>query len=242
MDLIRRVVRRVRRMLMGQPATSRTTAAAASASAARPTTRGTSRPAGILPKDDLHAFWRAPDAPNRPEEYVGHTGRSRFLVEFVRPYVGPEPTILEIGCNVGRNLAHLYDAGYRHLTGIEINGDALRLLADTYPEMAQASRLINAPVEDAIREIPDGSIDLVYTMAVLEHIHPDSEWIFDDIVRISRRAVVTVEDEHGTSIRHTPRDYRQIFESRGLHQVAHQSIDAEGGFGTAFEARVFTQA
>lgn len=240
MDLIRRVVRRLRRMLRGQSAGTRSAAGPASAPARR--SQATSRPSGILPKDDLHAFWRAPDAPNRPQEYLGHAGRSRFLVEFIRPHVGSEPTILEIGCNVGRNLAHLYDAGYHRLTGIEINGDALRLLAETYPEMAQASTLINAPVEDAIREIPDASIDLVYTMAVLEHIHPDSEWIFDDIVRISRGAVVTVEDEHGTSIRHTPRDYREIFESRGLRQVAHESIDAEGGFGTAFEARVFTRA
>jgi SAM-dependent methyltransferase len=234
MDLIRRVVRRLRRMLNGQSARSGPAPAGAA--------QGSPRTSGILAKDDLHAFWRAPDAPNRPEEYVAHTGRSRFLVEFVRPHVGPDATILEIGCNVGRNLAHLYDAGFRHLTGIEINTDALRLLAETYPEMAEASTLINAPVEEAIREIPDGSIDLVFTMAVLEHIHPDSEWIFDDIVRISRGAVVTVEDEHGTSIRHTPRDYRRIFEARGLRQVAHESIDAEGGFGTAFEARAFTRA
>jgi SAM-dependent methyltransferase len=241
MDLIRRVVRRLRRMLRGRSAGSRA-ATAPTRVVPGGESAGTPKPSGILPKDDLHAFWRAPDAPNRPEEYVAHTGRSRFLVEFIRPHVGSDPTILEIGCNVGRNLAHLYDAGYHRLTGIEINGDALRLLAETYPDMAQASTLINAPVEDAIREIPDASIDLVYTMAVLEHIHPDSEWIFDDIVRISRGAVVTVEDEHGTSIRHTPRDYREVFESRGLRQVAHQSIDAEGGFGTAFEARVFTRA
>ena len=235
MDLIRRLVRRIRRMLGGQPARQ-----PIATTPARPTPSGP-RPSRVLPKDDLHAFWRDPDAPNRPEAYVEHAGRSRFLVEFIRPHVGPEPTILEIGCNVGRNLAHLYDAGYTRLTGIEINGNALRLLAETYPEMAKSATLINKPVEEAIRDIPDGSIDLVYTMAVLEHIHPDSEWIFDDIVRVTRGAVVTVEDEHGTSIRHTPRDYREIFESRGLRQVAHQSIDAEGGFGTAFEARAFAR-
>lgn len=236
MDLTRRVVRRIGRMLGGKPASQPVAAAPAHRAAS------SSKPSGVLPKDDLHSFWRDPDPPNRPEAYVEHAGRSRFLVEFIRPYVGPEPSILEIGCNVGRNLAHLYDAGYTRLTGIEINGNALRLLAETYPDMARSATLINAPVEEAIRDIPDGSIDLVYTMAVLEHIHPDSEWIFDDIVRVSRGAVVTVEDEHGTSIRHTPRDYRQIFESRGLRQVAHQSIDADGGFGTAFEARVFSRA
>ncbi|HEY7702381.1 MAG TPA: class I SAM-dependent methyltransferase [Candidatus Limnocylindrales bacterium] len=241
MDVIRRLARRVRRVLSGPPAKPK-------AAAAKPPTQPASAapavrtPKGVLPKDDLHAFWRDPDAPNRPEEYVAHAGRSRFLVEFVKPYLGPEPTILEIGCNVGRNLAHLYDAGYRRLTGIEINADALRLLGTTYPSMAEAATLVNAPVEEAIRDIPDDSVDLVFTMAVLEHIHPDSEWVFDDIVRVCRGTVVTVEDEHGVSRHHTPRDYREVFESRGLRQVAHQSIDAEGGFGTAFEARAFTRA
>jgi SAM-dependent methyltransferase len=237
MDPLRTLRRRVRRLLLGPPPAKPAPAKPA------PARRSSARtPPTVLPKDDLHAFWRDPDAQNRPEEYVAHTGRSQFLVEFVEPFVGRDGSVLEIGCNVGRNLAHLHDAGYHKLAGIEINGDALRLLRDTYPRLAESATLINAPVEEAIREIPDGSLDLVFTMAVLEHIHPDSEWIFDDIVRISRGAIVTVEDEHGVSRHHTPRDYRNVFESRGLRQVAHQSIDAEGGFGAAFEARAFTRA
>jgi SAM-dependent methyltransferase len=221
----------IRRLLGRQPAPVEPAASPSSA----PRT-----PPQVLPKDELHAFWRDPDAQNRPEEYLAHSGRSQFLVGFIGPYVRPESAILEIGCNVGRNLAHLHDAGYQRLTGIEINTDALALLRASYPDMAASATLINAPVEDAIRDIPDASIDLVFTMAVLEHIHPDSEWLFDDIVRVSRGTVVTIEDEQGVSRHHTPRDYGQVFESRGLRQVAHRSIDADGGFGAGFEARAFT--
>ena len=199
-------------------------------------------PPPLLPKDDLHGFWRDPDATNRPERYLEHAGRSEFLLGFVRPYVGPESTILEIGCNVGRNLAHLYDAGYRRLSGIEINADALTVLRESYPEMAGAADLVNAPVEEAIRDRRDGSIDLIFTMAVLEHIHPDSEWIFDEIARVAGATVVTIEDELHVSQRHVPRDYELVFTSRGMRQVAHQSLTKEMGFGGPYEARAFQKA
>ncbi len=224
MDLIRRTL-------------GRGSAATATAASKPPVT--TPSTPELLPKDDLHEFWRDPDATNRPEGYLKPTGRSEFLLAFVRPYVASESTILEIGCNVGRNLAYLFDAGYHHLTGIEINGDALSLLRQSYPDLAAAATLIHAPVEDAIRELPDASMDLVFTMAVLEHIHPDSEWIFDEIVRVASSTVVTVEDERHVSQRHVPRDYGEVFESRGLRQIAHQSLGRDMGFGGPFEARAF---
>jgi SAM-dependent methyltransferase len=196
----------------------------------------------LLPKDDLHEFWRDPDATNRPERYIEHAGRSEFLLEFIGPYVTPQTSILEIGCNVGRNLARLHDAGYRRLTGIEISGDALAVLRQTYPDLAATAELINAPVEDAIRELADDSIDVIFTMAVLEHIHPDSEWIFDHVARVARSTVVTIEDERHVSQRHVPRDYGQVFTSRGLDEVAHQSLDKDMGFGGPYEARAFRKA
>jgi SAM-dependent methyltransferase len=196
----------------------------------------------VRPKDELHAYWRGPDEANRPERYLEHVARSAFLVRFVEPHLAVEPTILEIGCNVGRNLAHLFEAGHRRLTGIEINDEALAMLRTTYPEMAAAATLINAPVEDVIRDFPDASMDLVFTMAVLEHIHPDSEWIFDEIVRITRGVVVTIEDEKGESWRHTPRDYEAVFEARGLRQISHERPGREHGFGPAFMARAFAVA
>jgi SAM-dependent methyltransferase len=219
MDLIRRV--------LGRPEAPR----APQPSAPRPRT--------LLPKEQLHAFWRDPDKVNRPEEYLAHEGRSVFLLRFLSPYLGPDASVLEIGCNVGRNLAHLYDAGYHRLTGIEINGQALDVLRSTYPELGATATLVNAPVEEAIREIPDGAVDITFTMAVLEHLHPDSEWVFDEMVRATASTIVTIEDEHGVSRHHTPRDYRAVFEARGLRQVAHESLGADAGFGTPFEARAF---
>lgn len=198
-------------------------------------------PAGrrLYSRDRLHEFWRNPDASNSPERYREPVERSRFLVELVQPHLRSDWTVLEIGCNVGRNLSFFLDAGVRQLTGIEINGEALALLRESYPELGSTATLINAPVEDSIGHMADGSFDLVYTMAVLEHIHPDSEWIFGEMARITRTLLVTVEDERGVSVRHTPRDYRQVFEGLGMRQILERSVSEAEGLSAGFVARVF---
>jgi SAM-dependent methyltransferase len=227
MDLIRRALgRRSGRSRDGRPA----------AQASKPART----PPALLPKDDLHEFWRDPDETNRPERYLQHPGRSALLLEFAQPYLSPQSRILEVGCNVGRNLAHLFDSGYHRLAGIEINADALDTRRRTYPEMAASAELINAPVEEAIKAIRDDAFDVVYTMAVLEHIHTDSEWVFAEIVRVAGSTVITIEDEQHISQRHVPRDYGAIFESLGMTQVAHRSLDRDMGFGGPYEARAFS--
>jgi 2-polyprenyl-3-methyl-5-hydroxy-6-metoxy-1,4-benzoquinol methylase len=51
------------------------------------------------------------------------------------------------------------------------------------------------------------SHDIVFSMAVLEHIHEDSSVVFEEMRRIARKLVVTIEDEHERGWRHFPRDY-----------------------------------
>lgn len=193
-------------------------------------------------RDDLHAYWREPDAPNRAEGYVNPIERSQFLLDLLEPFVSRDDPILEIGSNVGRNLEHLRLAGFKHLAGIEISSKALEAMRSAYPELVSAVTIYNAPVEDVIRGLPDGSFGAVFTMAVLEHIHPDSDWIFAEMVRICRGVIVTIEDEESQTWRHIPRDYRSIFESLGMLQVREDDPSAIGGFGSKFRARVLERA
>src|SRR5690242_13994378 len=96
LEAMHRLARRMRRLVAGPSATpgassekravARGAARVANAEAARAGGLEASR--AVLPKDELHAFWRDPDTPNRPEEYVTHDGRSRFLVAFVQPHLG----------------------------------------------------------------------------------------------------------------------------------------------------------
>jgi SAM-dependent methyltransferase len=194
-------------------------------------------------KQVLHEYWREPwDGLNLPQAYLDSettAPRSRFLTTLVVEYAGQDAKTLEIGCGVGRNLDYLFKAGYRRLGGIEISEKAIQMLHTSYPEMAAQIKIHNAPVEDVIPHLGENEFDLVYTMAVLAFIHRDSEWIFKEIVRITKSVLITLEDERGISWRHFARNYKSIFESLGMRQV--EEIDCSGieGLGPSYVARVF---
>jgi SAM-dependent methyltransferase len=194
---------------------------------------------GPQSRNQLHEFWRRPDAANQPKGYLDAAARSEFLVDIVKRHVPFGAPILEIGCNVGRNLHYLASAGFTTLAGVEINEDAMRQLREAFPDLARGARLLNEPVESAIRRFRDGEFTLVYTMAVLEHIHPDSEWIFAEMVRIAGDVLITVEDEHGISWRHFARDYNRVFEALGLKERESLDCSSIEGLGPDFRARIF---
>jgi len=69
-------------------------------------------------RDELYQYWKKPyDGYNLPQDYIGGNERSQFLVRLIRKYVKTNAYILEIGCNVGRNLNYLFNAGYTKLGG-----------------------------------------------------------------------------------------------------------------------------
>ncbi|KYK28210.1 MAG: class I SAM-dependent methyltransferase [Theionarchaea archaeon] len=190
-------------------------------------------------RSDLHQYWKEPwDDLNLPQFYLEGETRSQFLVEIVKRYARPEARILEIGCNVGRNLNYLFLAGFRELSGIEINEKAIQILRQSYPEMAGHANIYNKSVEEAIRDFEDNEFDIVFTMAVLEHIHRDSEWIFSEMVRITRNFLITIEDERSVSWKHFPRNYKEIFESQIVKQVEVINCSAVEGLDSNFFARV----
>jgi len=194
-------------------------------------------------REDVHKYWMEPwDGINLPQEYAGAKARTQFLVQIVSRHADPPARILEVGCNVGRNLNALFEAGYRGLlAGIEISRDAVRLMKETYPAMAAAAQIYNAAVEDVVRGFGDRAFDLVFTMAVLEHIHTSSEWVFPEIARITNRYLVTIEDERGYSWRHFPRNYQRVFEPLGFRQIEQITCKEIEGLGKDFIARVFVR-
>lgn len=190
---------------------------------------------------ETHAYWEKPQDGNAPHHYVEREQRSRFLLDLMAEHVEKDAAILEIGCNVGRNLSFLQRDGYSNLTGIEISKNALEKLRENFPKLAESATLINKPVEEAIREFDENNFDVVFTMAVLEHIHEDSAWIFEEIVRVAGRYLIVIEDEQSYTWRHFPRNYRKVFEQHGARQI--KEIDCgktqESGMNAGFFARVF---
>ena len=78
-------------------------------------------------------------------------------------------------------------------------------------------------------------------MATLQHIHNDNKFIFDEIVRITKKNLITIEDEKGISWRHFPRNYKTIFEKLGLKQIEEIRCSDLGINNSNFYARVFTK-
>jgi SAM-dependent methyltransferase len=166
----------------------------------------------------LYDFWRRaePDG-NRPGGYVMRTGRSEALAEVIAD-LPTSARILEIGCNVGRNLAYLHDAGYHRVEGIEINPNAIALLRDTFPQL-NSTVIHEGPAGEHITRFADDEFDLIFTMAVIEHLHPEeAELVFDAMVRAGKE-IVAIEPRPRVSHRQYPHDVPAAFESRGLELV-----------------------
>jgi SAM-dependent methyltransferase len=194
----------------------------------------------LLTVNELHTYWKRPwDVSNLPEGYLYGKERSQFLVELLKKYADSQSVILEIGCNVGRNLNYLFLAGFKKLVAVEISKEAIKQLKQSFPELAKYAKIYNMPVEEIITKFEDGAFDIVFTMAVLEHIHPDSGFIFSEMARITKRFLVTIEDEQGVSWRHFPRNYAKVFESLGLEQIENFNCRKVLGLGGDFFARVF---
>ena len=151
---------------------------------------------------------------NNPEKYANVRGASEFLFNQVKTLDGLQinDAILEIGCNVGRNLNFLYQNGFRRFYGIEINSNAVSFMKKYYPEMYSCATISEGSIENKIKEIEKDSISLTFTMAVLQHIHPSSNFVFSEIARITSKYLITIEIENSYYYGMFPRDYRIIFE------------------------------
>lgn len=187
---------------------------------------------GMLDKEDMHSFWKSPTSDNAPDTYLGHEERSRYLVGLVAEAgIWKEAPILEIGCNIGRNLNALHNAGYTNLTGIDISKEALRKMEIYWPGIAKK---IEGNAADVY---PQEKFSLVFTMAVLEHIHPDDEKLFSMMAE-SADTIITIENEHKATWRQFARNYNDVFTKLGFTEVKHEK--AEGFEGDIeYTARVF---
>lgn len=188
------------------------------------------------PRNELHEYWR--QSVQEPSLYAAvGPKRSEFLVCLVERFA-PPGRILELGPNVGRNLHYLREAGFGELEAVEISATAVGEMRTRFPELEDVEVHVGT-IEDNISRFDDREFACVFTMAVLEHIHADSEWIFAEMARIAD-VVITVEDEQGISERHFPRDYRKMFEPLGMVQVYSEELNREQhDLKNGFVARVF---
>lgn len=170
-------------------------------------------------------------------EYYAHYGpdeTSESIRDILDRFVSRDASILELGCSSGRHLSHLYEHGFSDLTGIEINDEAFDVMDDAYPDLADDGTFYLGAIEDLVEQFESGQFDAVYSVETLQHIHPDAEWVFGEISRITDELLITVENEGGvdhprqtdTDVNYVNgefplyyRDWDRIFSALGFTEV-----------------------
>ena len=119
---------------------------------------------------------------NNPNCYTIRKRVSKAIVAIAEDMeVTKDSPVLDIGCNVGRNLEYLRRAGFHDLTGVDVSPYAFQFTEKHYPELAGQMSFYQAKIQDIIPHI-EGTGWLVVSSAVLLHIQPTSrvpvwEWI-----------------------------------------------------------------
>ena len=170
---------------------------------------------------------------NSHDPYLKGEAKSEYLVGLIGDILPEGGSILELGCNVGRNLEYLRRAGYAQLGGIEISPRAAPIRRDYFPELELD--YYQGPIEQKVLHCRP--FDIVFSMAVLQHVHPDSDWIFAEIARVARVGIVTIEDEVSDRQTLYPRDYGEIFRGLGLRETKAEPCDHIKGFRANYVAR-----
>ena len=147
---------------------------------------------------ELRRQWETRSGEYSPEYYAhyGPDGTSETVRDVLRRFVGSDGAVLELGCSSGRHLSYLHEHGFEDLSGIELNGDAFDVMAETYPDLAAAGTFHHGAIENVVGEFDDGRFDAVYSVETLQHIHPDAAWVFEELARITDDLLVTVENEN----------------------------------------------
>lgn len=146
---------------------------------------------------EVRSHWAGRTGAYSPAYYAHHgpDARSEAVREALDRHVGPDASVLELGCSSGRHLAHLQAHGYEDLAGVDLNDDAFEVMEETYPDLAAAGTFHHGAIEDVVADLATDSFDAVYSVETLQHLHPEAEWAFAEIVRVTGDLLVTVENE-----------------------------------------------
>lgn len=179
-----------------------------------------------LTLSEAHDYWKCPDdGMNNPLEYLVdsevHRLRNASLLAVFERHVDRSDSVLEIGCNAGRNLHVLQSAGYKHLSAVEISESAINVMRRLLPTIYRNSNITIGAIEDVIRTIPKTRHDIIFTMAALVHLPYESDWVIKEICKRAKKKIIVFEYEasNGEPARHFPRNYKRQFEQHKRPEI-----------------------
>ena len=186
--------------------------------------------------DDNRRGWAERSGEFSPAYYaqIGPNEVSETLATVLDYYVHEDAAILEVGCSSGRHLASLRDNGFKNLTGIDINNESFDVMAERYPGLTATGTFHTGAIEDVLPEFSDDTFDVVYSVETLQHIHPENESVFEELIRVTSDLLITAENEGNSPQRgrgdekvsyvHDDfplyfRDWKRVFSDLGLAQL-----------------------
>ncbi len=183
---------------------------------------------GIEPPLSGRAAWvekgwrdQSDKTPDRdPALYVTHDESVELLFQDVLPGIDKDAAILEIGCNAGRNLNYLHGKGYRNLYGIEIGIKAEDAMAQHFPDLYKDVHLTIGNAYEEIIKLPSAHFELVFAHSVLVNIAPKWNGIFQEMARVARTFILTMESEGSYTA--YPRDFEKMFKKAGCRQIMYK--------------------
>lgn len=186
--------------------------------------------------DDVRDDWADRSGKFSPYYYanLGPNQVSETLVDVLSHYAHEDASILELGCGSGRHLNYIRERGYSNLSGIDINDESFEVMADHFPALAESGEFETISLETFLPECEDDAFDVVYSVETLQHIHPDDEWVFEEVARVTDDLLITAENEGNSPERGRGefdvsyvddefplyhRNWKQVFSEIGLAQL-----------------------
>jgi SAM-dependent methyltransferase len=163
--------------------------------------------------EDIKEYFTEPTEGNHPEQYALDIERSVYLVRVIERLFPNKNRfkILELGSNVGRNLYYLKKAGYS-VEGIEGSRTYFDSIPKFFPDVIGLTHF--GQIEQVLHEdnLLLDRFDLIFTMAVLEHIPPEIEDRVFIGIKKRTKWLLTIEDEKCDDWKHFPRNYQKVIE------------------------------
>jgi ubiquinone/menaquinone biosynthesis C-methylase UbiE len=118
----------------------------------------------------------------RDMESFEHGGQFDF--ETLSPYISKSTTVLDFGCGIGR-LAKYVAPACKELWAVDVSAHMLKLAAQRLAEFDNV-RLVQSK-DTGIPDVPTASIDLVYSLLVLQHVEREDAFVLlEELRRVLR--------------------------------------------------------